>query len=415
MAQAATRQSSAHGTHRAWVVAVAYTDLPSDARVIRATKEELKSGARVTLLVPSSDTQTIPAGLEGAEVVWLPVPQERGNTSIRGHARFLRAIRKWRRAQMGVPDVVHVHNMPDYLCWAVRPWQRRGARIVLDVHDIMSELAKHRFSGVRRALYRPILRWLEHLTWRRVDGLITVHELYAELLRARGIPRAQISVVLNSPDPELVREELRRAPESGRFKIVFHGTVTERSGILNAVRAMPLVLAAVPNARLLILGTGAARTKVRSTIDDLGLGAAVEFSDSHEPIEAVIQRIADADVGVVPNELSDYTSSMLPVKLTEYAALGIPAVATALPLVKLYFGPRRAEMIDASDPRLISDALIRLASDPERRHTIADGAREFVREHAWSRYAETLLAALGLVRSPRDGTYNSTRPANVAA
>src|SRR5690349_21709547 len=124
---------------RPWLVAIAYTDLPSDARVIRETREELRAGARVTLLVPRASQSRVPPSIADAEVVWLPVSEERGRTTVRGHIRFMRAIRRWRRQQRQRPDIVHVHNMPDYLVWSVRAWQRAGTRVVLDVHDMMSQ------------------------------------------------------------------------------------------------------------------------------------------------------------------------------------------------------------------------------------------------------------------------------------
>jgi glycosyltransferase involved in cell wall biosynthesis len=159
---------------------------------------------------------------------------------------------------------------------------------------------------------------------------------------------------------------------------------------------MAFVRDAVPNATLTIVGTGEASPAVKATIRQLHLEECVDFSDSYLPLREALQRVADAHVGLVPNEVSAYTSAMLPVKLTEYATLGIPAVATALPLVKKYFGNDGAEMIERPDPAMIAAALIRLARDPLRRRDVADAARRFTRDHGWSRYARALVFAVGL-------------------
>jgi glycosyltransferase involved in cell wall biosynthesis len=159
---------------------------------------------------------------------------------------------------------------------------------------------------------------------------------------------------------------------------------------------MAQVRAAVPNAELLIVGTGEASKAVKDAIAQLDLRTCVHFTDAYVPLSEALNCIADADVGIVPNEISEYTLAMLPVKLTEYATLGIPAVATALPLVLTYFGPNAVELIDRAEPGLIADALVRLARNPARRVAVADAARRFEREHGWPRYSRTLIEALGL-------------------
>lgn len=384
-------------TRRPWLVAIAYTDLPSDARVIRETHEELRAGARVTVLVPRGSEPRVPNELSKAEIVWLPVSEERGRTTVRGHLRFMRAIRRWRKTQRERPDVVHVHNMPDYLLWSVRPWQREGTRVVLDVHDIMSQLASHRFRGAKRAIAIPVLRAIEGRSWRQADALVTVHDAYAELIAERGIPRERITSVLNVPDPAVVHGGLRRDPNPSAPKLVFHGAVTVRSGVIRAVEAMPLILERVPSAQLLIIGTGDARDKVSEAIARHDLRNAVTFVDRYVPLVEALHAIADADVGLVPTEVSAYTQYMLPVKLTEYAVLGIPTIATRLPLVEKYFGEQGAHLLAHASPQAIADAAVQVLSDREYRERLSMGARKFARTHEWSIYANALRRAVGLL------------------
>jgi glycosyltransferase involved in cell wall biosynthesis len=379
--------------HRPWLVAIAYTDLPSDARVMREAREVLRQGVRVTMVVPDDGERTVPKGLDGAEIVRLPVAQQRGQTTIGGQFRFIREIARWRRAQRERPDVVHIHNMPDYLYWAVRPWQRAGTRVVIDVHDIMSHLAVHRFPAAVRWAAVWLLETLERDAWRRADHVITVHTAYRDAIVSAGIPSSKVTVVLNAPDPATVRPQLRRSPPSDQFKIVFHGTITVRSGILTAIRAMPAVLREVPHARLMIVGNGNARSQVHALIAELGLAGSVDYVDRYVPLSEALELIADAHVGVVPSEISAYTKLILPVKLTEYATLGIPAVATRLPLVETYFGAG-THMVDRPEPAEFAAGIVRFYREPSYREAVAVGAQVFAREHGWDRYSRALLDAL---------------------
>lgn len=363
---------------------------------MREAREVLRQGVRVTMVVPDDGERTIPQGLEGAEIVRLPVSQQRGQTTLFGQFRFMREIVRWRRAQSRRPDVVHVHNMPDYLIWSVRPWQRQGTRVVLDVHDIMSHLAVHRFPPPVRWAAVWLLKRLERSAWRNADHVITVHTAYRDAIIDAGLPPGKVTVVLNAPDPAIVRSELRVAPKPGAFKIVFHGTITVRSGVLTAIRAMPAVLAEVPHAKLLIVGNGNARNQVHALIAELGLERSVDYVDRYVPLAEALARIADADVGVVPSEISPYTRLILPVKLTEYAILGIPAVTTRLPLVEAYFGSEGTHLVSHPEPAEFAAGILQLYRDPGYRVRVAHGALRFAREHGWSRYSSALLTALGV-------------------
>jgi glycosyltransferase involved in cell wall biosynthesis len=382
------------------LVVVAYTDLPSDARVLREAREAVRRGLAVTVVVPRTGDVPPRSLVPGGDVVWLDTAQQRGRTTVRGQLAFIRAMRAWVHRQKSLPDVVHVHNMPDYLYWAVRHWHRAGARVVLDVHDIMSELALHRFRGVRGRVASLLLKPLERAVWRRVDALITVHTLYADAIRGAIGGQDPVYVIINAPEPDVCRPELRRAPVPGRFKIVFHGTVSERTGVAYAVRAMPQLLRYVPEARLLIVGSGNGVSTVQGLRSSLGLEGVVEFVDRFLPVDQVISRIADADAAVVPNEVSRYTRAILPVKLLEYATLGIPVVATRLPVIEAYFNDTAFHFVSEPAPSLIADGLRRLHRDVAYRESLSRRAQDLARQHGWRRYSEVLARAL-LGASPR--------------
>ena len=83
-------------------------------------------------------------------------------------------------------------------------------------------------------------------------------------------------------------------------------------------------------------------------------------------------------------------------KLLEYAALGIPAVATRLPLVEEYLGEDAVAMVSEPTAKLLSDAIVRLAGDPEARARMADFAAAAALRHHWNEYAVELQRALRL-------------------
>lgn len=377
-------------------MAIAYTDLPSDARVLREARETARAGGRVTLLAPSPGATSGWTPPEGCEVVWLDAPQERGQTTIRGQRRFMREVARWTRDQAALPAVVHVHNMPDYLIWSVRHWQHRGVRLVLDVHDVMSDLARHRFRGFKGVIGSRLLAFAERWAWRRADHILTVHEYYRELILQAGIPRRKVSTVLNVPDEHQAALLRRRPPPAQLFKIVFHGTVSERTGVLSAIRALPAVLKQVPQAQLWIVGTGNARARVRSEIEQLGLGDRVVFTDAYYPLAEAIALISDAHVAIVPPERSSYNDGILPVKLLEYLTMGIPTVATRLPLIARYVPSEAVSLVDTPTPERLAAALIELATDSGRYRQLESAMAGALAALTWSNFRPTFRRALSL-------------------
>ena len=375
------------------IVSFVYSDLPSDTRVLRETNETAKSGANVVLIAPEPSKKVATSLNDSIELVYLPVSQQRGQTSISGHIRFMLAMRRWIKGN-GQPDIVHIHNMPDYLYWMVRAWHKKGTRVVLDLHDIMSDLAEHRFTGIKKAVAVPILQQLERGVWKRVDHIITVNQDYADKLVAQGIPEGKVTIIPNVPDSGSCSISHRREPAQNCFKIVYHGVITERSGIRKVVQALPLVMDKIPDIRMTIVGDGEGSERLKEEIEKNGLGSIVTFVNQFLPFEQVLDHIADANVGVVPNEKSRYTEGILPVKLIEYCNLGIPTIATRLPMIEYYFGDNAVEFIESPQKQLLADSILKLYCDSPYRDSISKNGLEAAKKMAWENYAPKLIAAI---------------------
>src|SRR5205085_4294156 len=101
-------------------------------------------------------------------------------------------------------DVIHVHNMPDFLVFCALVPKLLGAKIILEVQDVSPELMAAKAKG--RLLRGVILRlaaWQERLSAAFAHHVITVGEPFARLLLKRGIPPEKLTIILNSADPKL--------------------------------------------------------------------------------------------------------------------------------------------------------------------------------------------------------------------
>ena len=376
-----------------YLVSIVYSDLPSDTRVIREAAEASRQGLQVTIVAPQPSAKKIPNVSNKIQINYLPAPQERGRTTLSGQLRFISELNKWIKHTQR-PDIIHIHNMPDYLYWPFRKWQNNGTRVVLDIHDIMSEVALHRYNGIKSYLISSLLQLAEKVVWPRVDHIITVHDDYAKKINKSGIKRELISVIPNVPDDLVCSVKHRLTPKLNGFKIVFHGTITKRSGIFHAVKAFSTVKAIIPAATMVIIGDGEDAGLLKDIIDKSNACNSISFYNTFLPFSDVLNYIADADVAVVPYEVSKYTLSVLPVKLIEYCTLGIPVVATRLPMIEKYFGEDSILYVDTPEPSSIATELVRIHDTDKLRDKLAQNGQSIAINIGWPRFKMTLMHAL---------------------
>src|SRR5437868_7427645 len=100
-------------------------------------------------------------------------------------------------------DVVHVHNMPDFLVFSALVPRLLGAKIILDVQDVTPELMGAKSKGRLRRIVIRLATWQERISTAFAQHVITTGWLFEELLVQRGVPKEKITNILNSADPNL--------------------------------------------------------------------------------------------------------------------------------------------------------------------------------------------------------------------
>jgi glycosyltransferase involved in cell wall biosynthesis len=337
--------------------------------------------------------------VSGARVLRLPVEHRRGIgvlASLREYLEFtLRAaLAAGRLAWRQRYDVVQVHNPPDFLVLAAAVPRALGARVVLDIHDLSSDMFAMRFgarsgSGLVERLLRLVERWAASSSF----AVLTVHEPYRQELAARGIPADKITVVMNSVDERLLPPaSARRHPEP--FTIVYHGTVTPHYGVDLIVEAAAAIRPSVPDLRVVIHGEGDGLPRLRSRAAELGLSDAVRIDGVALAREDVLRAVQGASVGVIPNLPTRLNRYALSTKLFEYVALGIPVVAAALPTLRSHFSDEEVLYFRPGDSESLAEALANVAADPSAAQRRVAAASRRYDAYRWEKNARAYLAVL---------------------
>ena len=297
---------------------------------------------------------------------------------------------------------VQVHNLPDFLVFTALWPKLTGARVILDIHDVMPEFYAARFKrNINSLVVRPVL-WEEKLSAWFADHVIIATHRWRDVLISRGVPADKITVVLNLADERIFKPpdspKLHRGGEN--FSIIYHGTITTRYGVDLVIRATHLLRDRIPGIRLLLVGNGEYRETAKKLVQDLELSEYVTFRDTM-PLKDLPELISQADIGVTPYRFDGFTDGCLPTKLLEYTALGIPTIATPTPVIKDYFNESLVEFCNPEDPDDLSDHIYLLYSSPERFNELARNTKKFNTVCNWISQAEAyvqLIERLHLAR-----------------
>ncbi len=283
--------------------------------------------------------------------------------------------------------LVQVHTIPDFLVFAALPLKLAGVPVVLDLHEAMPEFFRSRFPGAANGVTTWLLEAQEVLSLRFADAVITVNEPLAERFRSRGVPGSRITVVANSPSPELFdrgAHPQRAFLEDGTLRLVYAGALTPNYELDVVLDSLARIAAGRPGLplHLDLYGRGDSEPALRAQAAALGLEGVVSFH-GRIPLEDVASAIARSDVGVAPTRRNMQTELSLPTKILEYAVMGKPVVASDLATVVRTFGPDTLVTYRAGDPADLAGAIMRLLDEPNETTSRAARSMAVAAELSW--------------------------------
>jgi glycosyltransferase involved in cell wall biosynthesis len=393
---------------------VALTDYPADTRVRREAEALAQRGDEVDFVCPAAPSLGDRRTLAGVTLQPVTASTHRDARRPRDYVRRylgfqVAATLKVLRLHLRRPyDVIHVNTMPDFLVFAALGPKLLGSRVVLDVHDLMPELYASKFGLPESHLAIRLLKAIERRSVAFADRAIAVHRPHLRALVRHGNPESKFVVLMNVPDPALFRPG-PACSSPGKFTLVYHGMVGSRNGLDVAIRAVAEAQERVPDLELRIIGDGDAFPRLRALVRELRVEGSVRLEQGLRPIEEVLPIVREASVGVVPILDDPFTRFMLPVKLLEYVALGIPVIASDTATIRSHFDETMICFAAAGDPHDLAARIVELRRDPAKRSRLAAAASRFTHEHSWdrerTRYYELIdsLAAERAARRRRGG------------
>jgi glycosyltransferase involved in cell wall biosynthesis len=285
-------------------------------------------------------------------------------------------------------DVVHAHfTVPPASYAALWHARRKKTPLIVTYH---SEQRAGYGSPVRRvgAMIDNLL--VKHSLLPYATSIISPSPHYVDespFLRRHKDKVVSIPNGVNIEDFEVPysKEECRqRLGLSTDARIVlFMGSLSPQKAPDVLVKALPAVVENIPNAVLLIVGTGTMRQKLEQLTKDLDICRSVTFAGLAEYRSRSLYYRA-SDVFVLPS-----IEETFGIVLLEASASGLPMVVSDLPTFKwIIKDGYNGLVVEKGNQSDLARALIRLFSDDQLRTTLGRNARGQIEGYSWQAIAE---------------------------
>jgi glycosyltransferase involved in cell wall biosynthesis/O-antigen/teichoic acid export membrane protein len=384
---------------------VVHSHYPSDPRVRREAEALIEAGWEVDLICIPDDDQPACDVIGGVRVFRMPVRRQRSGgplAYLREYGAFFLTA-SWHLAKLYRQkpyQVVQAHNMPDFLVFVGLLPRLAGARLILDIHDLVPEFTSVRFGLPPTHPVVTATRWVQKLSAQFADHVLTAGEPFRRQLVAAGLPAEKVTSIMNSPDPSLFAVQPAAGPVQRKdgFVLSYHGTLSEYNDLGVVLQAIALVREEMPGLRLKVYGRGRALPELQRQAAELGLDGQVEFL-GFRPLDEMPARIRQADAGIVPQRRSVFTALNYPTKAFEYITVGVPVLMGFTPALHELFGHIRGSFFQPDSPEEIARCLRALVADSGRAHRMVQEQQAVCARFAWAGEKQRYVAVVNALGS----------------
>lgn len=286
-------------------------------------------------------------------------------------------------------DLIHVHNVPDFLVFATWFCKLRGARVILDIHDIVPEFFASKFGASERSGLIRALCLMERTSAAMADHVILSNHLWLDKYIARSAANKKCSVFINHVDDTIFRPQPRVRHNNGPL-ILYPGGLQWHQGLDIAIRAFGILQTKMPAARFHIYGDGSAKPQLLALVHEMGLDDSVTFFDPL-PLRSIARVMASADLAVVPKRADSFGNEAYSTKIMEFMSLGVPLVVSSTRVDRHYFDDSVVRFFESGHHEALAEAMFDLLSDEQARERMVQRAKQYAAHHSWSRHKQDYL------------------------
>ena len=272
-------------------------------------------------------------------------------------------------------DLIHAHCHL-FLSTIMASLVRRigSPPLIITTHGIMSASAPDWFN----LLYmKTIGKW----TLKSADRVICYTEMEKDkLANMLKIDSEKISVIPNGVDTDLFRPDPnnnKQSNQSNAITILWVGRFVRGKGVEYLIQAAKILVKAVPDLKILLVGDGPSKGKIKSLIEKFNLKKNVIIKEN-VPNENMPEVYQKSDIFVLPS-----LNEGVPKTLLEAMACGIPVIISEFPHLEELI-KNAGLTFPKGDVHALADKIMRLIRDRELAKELGNNGRnKIVEGHSW--------------------------------
>jgi len=266
-------------------------------------------------------------------------------------------------------DVLHAHHLYLDAVAALVAGRIRGRAVVAKMAGAGPGGDLHR---LRQTAGGSILLRLLH----GLDAVIAPSPTCRTELLGAGFPADRIRVIANGVDsflfsPNRALESTMPLPMRKGPVVLFTGRLIEAKGLLDLLEAWPLLLHKIPDAHLVLVGSGPLDAELGRRAALPPLAGRVHLTGEVQDVRLYLRA---ATAYVLPSWAEGFPNALL-----EAMAMGLPCVATEIgPIADALRDGEEALLTPARDPSRLAAALARILAQPTLAARLGRAARNRV-------------------------------------
>ena len=366
---------------------LSYSFFETDARVRQYVNALVQRGDSVDVIALRQVGQPARSVFNGATVYRI----QRRKVNERGPFSYLLRITRFLiasaiflafRHKAEKYDLVHVHSVPDFLVFAAIVPKLFGAKVILDIHDLLPEFYASKFGAKRDSVLFRCLVWVERISIRFADHAIVANHLWCDRVAKRCGNPAKCSPIRNYPAPALFNPSIRTR-KGGKFLITYPGSLNWHQGLDVAIRAFAKVKDQMPDAEFHIYGEGPSKPSLIKLAKELSLTGRVMFHGLL-PTEEIVRVMANTDLAIEPKRSSsDFGNEALSMKIFEFMAVGVPVVVSRTQVHQYYYTDSLVKYYDDDDEDQLAASVVYLRQNAAIRQQQISNALKYVKANNW--------------------------------
>jgi PEP-CTERM/exosortase A-associated glycosyltransferase len=289
--------------------------------------------------------------------------------------------------EMEKPDVIHAHSPMLNGLVGLRLRKLTGMPVLYEVRAFWEDAAVDTGKIREWGLQYRLIRAIEQYVFKHVDRISCICNGLKEEIIGRGMPEEKLIVAPNAVDLSKFKllEERDSALEKelkleGRKVIAFLGSFFKYEGLEYLLKAMPSILQSVPEAHVLLVGSGNEAQNLEKLAADLGVAEQVTFTGRVNYAD-INRYYSLADLLVFPREDIRLTRLVTPLKPLEAMAQGIPVLASDIGGHREMVEHGRTGILFApEDSAALAEAVISALGDAELLKALVANGLEYVKE-----------------------------------